>query len=154
MPRIYDSRVKRLGVAGAWAALYETFVIRRGPDECWDWSGARHPYGYGHMNIWQVGSRRAHQVAYELAYGAIPPGCEIMHLCHQPACTNPAHLEAGTRRRNMETSRIVGRLDRKIPLADIARLRERRRAGETLDRIARDYGCTKQAVRFRLRSLT
>lgn len=152
MPRIYDSRVKQLGVAGASAAIYEKFVIRRGPDECWGWSGATHQYGYGHMNIWKVGARYAHRVAYEMAHGPIPAGREVMHLCHQPACTNPAHLMVGDRKRNMQTSRVAGRLDKKILATDLPAIRARRQAGETLEAIGRDYGCSKQAVRYRLRS--
>src|SRR5882762_3180409 len=38
---------------------------------------------------------RAHRVAYEFAFGPIPIGLDVMHLCDVGACINPEHLEAG-----------------------------------------------------------
>lgn len=38
-----------------------------------------------------------YRVAYELAYGPIPPKHEIHHLCEQPRCIEPTHLVARTR---------------------------------------------------------
>ncbi len=35
-----------------------------------------------------------HREAYERAYGEIPAGWVVHHLCEQKACINPSHLEA------------------------------------------------------------
>lgn len=134
---------------------YLALVIRTTPEDCWQWGGTTSSTGYGSIECAQDGRRvvkLAHRVSYELAKGPIPPGLDVMHLCHNPRCTNPAHLEAGTRRQNMQTSQAAGRLQRKIPLGDMPRIRARRLAGETLQAIANGYGCSKQAVRHMLRS--
>ena len=43
----------------------------------------------------------AHRVAYEKAYGPIPEGLVIDHLCRNGLCVNPEHLEAVTRKENI-----------------------------------------------------
>lgn len=71
--------------------LLHTEVLDNG---CWEWRGAV-DNGYGRM---QVNGRTgyAHRVAYECAVGPIPDGLEIDHLCRNPACCNPDHLDAVT----------------------------------------------------------
>lgn len=78
-------------------------VDERGPDECWPWTGACTPNGYGQIN---AGGRhgkklQAHRVVYELVVGPIPQGHEIDHLCERKDCCNPSHLEPVTRQDNM-----------------------------------------------------
>ncbi len=68
---------------------------------CWEWTGARNPTGYGHMNY---RSGYPHRVAYELMVGPIPKGLTIDHLCRNRACFNPQHLEAVSLRENIMRS--------------------------------------------------
>ena len=53
-----------------------------------------------------------HRVAYEEAYGPIPEGLQIDHLCRNRQCCEPTHLEAVTQRENIERgeNRAGGRL--------------------------------------------
>ena len=65
---------------------------------CWDWVGYVLPGGYGQLGV--EGNVRAHRYYYELEYGPIPEGLVIDHLCCNPRCVRPDHLEAVTRREN------------------------------------------------------
>lgn len=73
---------------------------RRDPNGCWRWMGSLTDRKYGLFRI--NGKRhRAHRIAFELACGAaIPDGLVIDHLCRNPSCVNPAHLEVVTQQIN------------------------------------------------------
>lgn len=132
---------------------YLAHVIQRGADECWGWSGHKDRMGYGQFSRMDGGKQRtlrAHRVAYELHVGTVAAGLDVMHRCHNPVCSNPKHLTVGTRTQNMKTSQALGRLQRKIPLADLPAIRVARALGVTLRSIGDHYGCTKQAVRHML----
>jgi len=130
---------------------YEARVIRRYGDECWSWKGGSHELGYGHV-MFNGTVFAAHRIAYERAFGEIPAGLDVMHACHNPECSNPNHLSVGTRKQNMQESRLAGRLQRKIPLGEMPLIFEMRKAGWTLQQIGDLYSCTKQAVRHMIRT--
>lgn len=68
--------------------------------ECWNWTGYLAKDGYGYFSFrgkWL----RAHRVSYILLHGGIPEGLELDHLCRNPACVYPNHLEAVTHRENI-----------------------------------------------------
>jgi hypothetical protein len=56
---------------------------------CVEWTGRLDRDGYG-----RLGPKSAHRMAYEAAYGPIPGGLVIDHLCRNTRCVNPEHLEA------------------------------------------------------------
>jgi len=73
------------------------FWARAVPDGtgCFIWSGYKTPRGYGWVRL-AGRNLRAHRAAYEIAIGPIPEGLCIDHLCCNPSCVNPLHLEAVT----------------------------------------------------------
>jgi len=66
---------------------------------CWIWQNGRNVKGYGTMGVGQK-HKLAHRVSYEVVNGKIPDGLVMDHLCRNPSCVNPAHLEAVTSREN------------------------------------------------------
>jgi hypothetical protein len=69
---------------------------------CWIWTGGTtgHRAAYGTMKV--RGKRvMAHRYLFEKARGPIPQGMEMDHLCRNPSCVNPSHLEAVTHKENM-----------------------------------------------------
>jgi len=71
---------------------------------CWEWSGTRTPNGYGQLRR-EGRARLAHRWLFERTVGAIPVGLELDHLCFNPPCVNPAHLEPVTHAENLRRRR-------------------------------------------------
>lgn len=78
------------------------WALVRKADGCWLWQGAT-SRGYGKFTVgWKQPRVRAHRFAWEITYGAIPPGQLVLHRCKQtPACVRPDHLYLGDQIANM-----------------------------------------------------
>lgn len=68
---------------------------------CWNWIGALNHHDYG-VYTYDFITHYAHRFVYEYLIGKIPKGKQIDHLCRNPRCVNPEHLEPVT---SLENSR-------------------------------------------------
>jgi len=68
--------------------------------DCWLWTGYTDHLGYA--RFW-TGAKQSlvHRFSYELAYGEIPKGLVLDHLCRMPSCVRLSHLEVVTQRINL-----------------------------------------------------
>jgi hypothetical protein len=128
-------------------------VDKRGPDECWEWTGARTAPGWHGVSMGPGGRKQtAHRIAWELTNGPIPEGLFALHHCDNPPCVNPAHLFLGTIKDNMVDAARKGHMGRGN------RRRTHCRLGHPFDYVSPDgrRGCLtcrrRQAAESRARS--
>lgn len=76
------------------------------PSGCWEWQGSRGPQGYGALRF-QGKAWSPHRLAYTCLVGPIPDGLALDHLCRNPSCCNPEHLEPVTTAENNRRAAIA-----------------------------------------------
>lgn len=69
-------------------------------DGCWLWTSTKNFYGYGRFTI-KGKPYGAHRLAYAELRESVPDDKVMDHLCKNPACVNPSHLEVVTQRENL-----------------------------------------------------
>jgi hypothetical protein len=126
---------------------------------CWEWTGARHPLGYGFLHAGKLyrGGKRfvsAPRLSWEIHHGElVPDGMDVLHSCDNPPCVNPAHLHLGTQGDNNRerSARGRGRENRpenrgelspisKVTEADVRAIVAAVEQGATQSSQARKYG--------------
>jgi len=85
----------------------------KGPDECWEWQGAKSSRGYGSF---KVGGKiyKVHRIIWMIYKGSIPHGKLICHHCDNEPCVNVKHLFMGTQKDNMQDMIKKGRGNKAI----------------------------------------
>lgn len=72
---------------------------------CWIWRGWKiNGYGRAFVRGHKV---VAHKAVYEEVVGPVPEGHVLDHLCEQPACVNPEHVEPVTHTENCRRGRAT-----------------------------------------------
>lgn len=128
-------------------------VEKRGPEDCWLWTGATTYGGYGVIGVGHAKLVRAPRVSYEMVHGPIPLGMVVRHKCDTPRCVNPNHLEIGTMRQNVADARSRGRLrgaPRKLTDTEYAALKQ---AAGTVRSVAKEFGVSHGFVSMVRRGL-
>ena len=76
---------------------------------CWEWNGVKNGAGYG--MVWLNGKHhRVHRLMLSKKLNRPLEGTEITrHMCNNPACCNPEHLEVGTIQDNINDKVSAGR---------------------------------------------
>lgn len=86
-----------------WHSAQEKFDALRMPVSCgcWIWLGSTTSLGYGLLHF-AGRTELAHRYSFRRSLGPIALGLEIDHLCRNPSCINPEHLEAVSHRENIK----------------------------------------------------
>jgi len=89
-------------------AFWSKVNITKNPKDCWVWTGAKKPSGYGNVRI-NKKYLIAHRVSFEIVNGEFPSKFKVCHICDNPSCCNPNHLMLGTTKSNAVDMLIKGR---------------------------------------------
>jgi len=76
---------------------------------CWIIQKSNVGFGYARIEVDTRKSILAHRLSWELHNGPIPNSMVVRHLCHNPQCVRPSHLEIGTQKENYEDSKSINR---------------------------------------------
>ena len=122
------------------------------PSGCHEWQGSLNGRGYGSLGI-KYATRKAHRVAWELAYGLIPDGMSVLHTCDNRRCVNPDHLFLGTQADNMHDMKTKDRVangerlpQSKLTEKDVCDIRKAHDDGESQRSIATRYGVNQSSI--------
>jgi hypothetical protein len=107
---------------------------------CWTWTGKTAKAGYGTYR-----DQLAHRLVYEELSAPIPDGLELDHLCRNPPCVNPAHLEPVTHPVNCQRS-SAGEVNRARMLAQTHCARRHEFTPENTKQTSRQRKC-RQCIR-------
>lgn len=129
-------------------------VDKRGPDECWLWTGGttkgyavfdagpKNRIGYASRYVWSLANERP-----------FPTELLACHTCDNPICVNPAHIYPGTPQQNSDDRVNRGRALRgsknpvsKLTEEDIPKIRDMVKVGVIHERVAAHFGVTRKAV--------
>jgi hypothetical protein len=129
-------------------------------DDCWKWTAAKNPQGYGKIGIGGKGSKieGAHRVSWVLHNNKeIPTGLFVLHSCDNPECTNPKHLRVGTKADNMKDMYNRARQGkRNLPIGEnnakavltVEKVLHIRLSAKTNGQLAEELGISKTCVRL------
>lgn len=125
-------------------------------DTCWFWKAGTSKQGYGQFSV-NLKQKYTHRISWEIAYGDIPRGQEVLHTCDNPSCVRPEHLFLGTQNDNMQDCIRKGRHvdpphfsgedhpSSKLTLEQVREIRSNV-GNNTQAELARKFGITRMAI--------
>ena len=81
-----------------WDAFWLKAVVL---DGCWAWKGGHNALGYAQFNGGPGRTKAAHRWLWEQLNVRLPRCLVLDHLCRNPSCINPDHLEPVTNAENV-----------------------------------------------------
>ena len=121
----------------------------KGPDDCWNWTGALHKEGWGVFRYENSDTRKTYRLAITFA-GQDPTDKVVRHSCDNPTCCNPAHLSLGTQQENIQDRVKRNRSARAYPgnrrLTDDD-IRTIRQSTEKVSVLARQYNLSWPSIK-------
>lgn len=111
---LYQSGVHMRLTSADIARFWEKVSKAPHPKGCWEWQAAQ--FRCGRYGAFRAGGQtlRAHRIAYFLTKGNLDPNLEILHLCSNPKCCNPDHLEQNTHAANLKQAGAEGKMARHV----------------------------------------
>lgn len=97
--RIHNVKSPRLPLTATADERFDFYCCYTG--SCIVWTACTMEFGHGQF---VVNGKKvlAHRYSYERHYGPIPKELEIDHICRNPMCVAPGHLEAVTHAVNVQ----------------------------------------------------
>lgn len=134
-----------------------TYIDRRGDDECWLWLSSCDKHGYGRLSVGRDGKRLpelAHRLAYKTFVGPVADHIEVRHTCDNPPCCNyKRHLKPGSHRQNMKDFATRGHGNRgesngrsKLTAAGVYKIRALFASGNSVGAISKQLNLKHQLV--------
>ncbi len=103
-----NPRLVEMGVSEVDLKRFASWIVKRGPDDCWPWTGYKDRTGYGKIYIMGSAVRAPRFMMY--CNGVILlPKMWACHRCDNPGCVNPRHLFPGNDKANGEDMVAKGR---------------------------------------------
>jgi hypothetical protein len=114
------------------------------PTGCWEHVSKPDRNGYRRVRV-AVDRHFCHRLVYEILCGPVPEDLQLDHLCRNPGCCNPGHLEPVPGRENLRRGRRAKGIDsspgkrRRLTDGEVRSIRCRGDSGEPYRKIALDY---------------
>lgn len=110
---------------------------------CWLWLKNLDRKGYGKISNSPLGTQYAHRAYWMIANGQLEPGMKIVvdHLCRNPRCVNPKHLEGVPQATNVHRG-----MQAKLNMQIAREVRRMVRAGHANAEITDATGVTTQNI--------
>ena len=137
------------------AVLEEKIVL---PNGCWTINKFNNGNGYRRYEK-RINGKRVkfylHIESYKMHKGEIPQGLYVRHLCNNPGCFNPEHLDIGTQKDNMQDAVKAGRQAKgtKIPQSKlnekkVLEIRKLYSEGMSQKELAKMYGVNSSSISY------
>jgi len=114
---------------------------------CWFWTAYCTSNGYGRTqyNLREV---YAHRASWEMHFGKIPKGSNVLHKCDTPSCVRPEHLFLGSQADNMRDMAIKRRSSSyKLSRKDVINIKRNYKSkNKTAIQMSKEYGVHKATI--------